>query len=553
MSAIETAPSVRTHYAALRLEPMTRSAGGALRVKGTAVVYNSPTPAGNLPWRETILPGAFREALAEADLLLLVGHDRNRPLARQSAGNLRVRDTASGLEFEADLVDTTDGRDTWALLSAGVVKGCSFAFVPDPFGERWFSKDGEEWCEISRVKELRELTLTADPCYPQTSAEARSSQALEAIRHKLRVQERSAYGPDSEYSWFRDLVTVREAARLTERLERQGVRRHVPGHLIEQGIPDRVHGGLEQARKRLASVQQRDVGTGALTGMADTATLVPEFIAATFQTASRAAGTLTAALPREELPPGFVVPAGYVANVTVTTPAGAGVQASENTAVASQDPAGTTTTLKPATIAGRFTISRQLLDRGTSVDVLLARELGAAAGATLETQVVNGSGASGQLLGLLNTAAAISVSYTDASPSAAELWTVLLQARSKIATQAGELPTLLAGHPRRYSWLLAALDASNAWARLDPPLQVVETLGMPTTLGGGSNEDALLALSPRGAMLLDRPTQFILDEESPTGKLAVQLAAWHLACLVTPEPKGVAVIGGTGLAAPSGF
>ena len=247
-------------HAALKVVATTQDlAAIAQAVGGNRVEAISLTPGTRDPHYAEAKPGMIRQ-VHQADLLLLVGHDRNRPLARQSAGNLRVRDTASGLEFEADLVDTTDGRDTWALLSAGVVKGCSFAFVPDPFGERWFSKDGEEWCEISRVKELRELTLTADPCYPQTSAEARSSQALEAIRHKLRVQERSAYGPDSEYSWFRDLVTVREAARLTERLERQGVRRHVPGHLIEQGIPDRVHGGLEQARKRLASVQQRDVG-----------------------------------------------------------------------------------------------------------------------------------------------------------------------------------------------------------------------------------------------------------------------------------------------------
>lgn len=544
-----------TRTADLILEPLVRKSGKP-KLRGYAAVFNSPSE--NLGFREILLPGCFKAAMSRSDFdpLLYFGHDSNKPLARKSAGNLRVWEDSKGLGFEAELPDTSLARDAMELVRSGIVRQMSFGFVPDPQAEKWSREGGEDWVRVSSVEQLVECSLVTFPAYTQTGVEeARSSSALEAIRRRraeIRVQERDAYGPDSEHSWFRDLATVAEASRYTEGLIRSGVVRVAPGSLVDNSMPDRVHGGLDEARARLLTVSSRDIGTGALSGFADTATGVPTFIAATFQTAARASGSLAAALPHEELPPGFIVPASFVAAATITTGSTADVQATETSAVSNTDPAATTTALKPATIAGRFTVSRQLLDRSIGVDMLLARELGAAIGSSRDTEVANGSGAAGRLLGLLNTASIVAVTYVDGTPTQAELWPVLMQLRSKVATQGGEPPTLLAVHPRRRSWLMAALDTANAWAELDPPFEIVESPAIPVTLGGGT-EDAILMLAPRGAMLLDRPARFELDEESPSGKLAVQFVSWQFASLVSPQPKQIGVITGTGLAAPAGY
>ena len=52
--------------------------------------------------------------------------------------------------------------------------------------------------EVTAVAELRELTITADPVYTDTTAEARSV-ALDAIRRRrarITVSARAVYGPE---------------------------------------------------------------------------------------------------------------------------------------------------------------------------------------------------------------------------------------------------------------------------------------------------------------------------------------------------------------------
>lgn len=559
-------PGLRRREARLELRPAKRSADGALRVAGTAIVYNEPSPPGNLPFREVIRPGAFRAALADpaTDLLLLLGHDVNRPLARVSAGNLKIRDTSRGLAFEADLVNTTDGRDAYELLRSGVVKGCSFAFIPDQRGEHWEFRDGEEWCEITNVRRLLELTITANPVYTQTDADARS--ISEAIRRRrIEVREPGPYGPGSEQSWFADLALVSEAAKRREELMREGVFRvteWASPESLESFVPlartstaNRLgRGGVAAALERLRKVPaKRDIGTGALAGQVNTSAGVPQFIADTFATAARGRSLLADSLPQAELPPGFVVPATFAQSEEVTTGAATAVQATENAAPTSSNPDGTETALKPATIAGQFTISRQLLERGTDVDAYLARELGASLGLTREQQVVNGSGAAGQLTGLLNVTGALSVVYTDATPTQAELWGPIMQARGQVSTQSGEVPTLLACDPGRRSWLLAGLDSSSAYAGLDPPLSVVESLGIPTNLGAGTNEDRVLVLARELLVLLTRPVLIEQAFNASFSPQSVTFWAWQFAALVARRTKAVGTISGTGLILPAGY
>ena len=69
------------------------------------------------------------------------------------------------------------------------------------------------------------------------------------------------------------------------------------------------------------------------------------------------------------------------------------------------------------TIASGQQISRQAIERGTGVDALIAADMMGAVATTLDDQILNGSGSSGQILGIRNVSGINSVTYTDGSPT----------------------------------------------------------------------------------------------------------------------------------------
>jgi HK97 family phage prohead protease len=157
-----------------------QSENGGKTVAGYAAVFNSPTDIGGM-WTEVVQPGAFTDTLAnDQDVLALYSHELERLLGRESAGTLRLKQDDKGLAVEIDLPDTSDGRDVGVLIQRGDLKGMSFGF----------SVTKQEWDEtVTPPKrtimavELYEVTITADPAYPDTEigmaelAEARSKRA----------------------------------------------------------------------------------------------------------------------------------------------------------------------------------------------------------------------------------------------------------------------------------------------------------------------------------------------------------------------------------------
>lgn len=133
---------------------------------GYAAVFNSPSEP--LPFTETIAPGAFRRTLkSEREIRMFVNHDSGQPLATTRNGSLRLSEDARGLRVEADLPDTTAGRDLSTLIESGVVHSMSFGFsVP---------RGGDSFSDNGQTRELRELILhevsvvTGFPAYPATS------------------------------------------------------------------------------------------------------------------------------------------------------------------------------------------------------------------------------------------------------------------------------------------------------------------------------------------------------------------------------------------------
>lgn len=142
---------------------------------GLAAAFNSPSLP--LPFIERIAPGAFSRSLrSRNEIKLFVNHDTSRVLASKRAGTLRLWESDRGLEVEADLPDTTDGRDMAVLLKRGDVDSMSFGFSVPRGGDSW-SDDGQE-------RELREVRLhevsvvTGFPAYEATTATVRSLDGL---------------------------------------------------------------------------------------------------------------------------------------------------------------------------------------------------------------------------------------------------------------------------------------------------------------------------------------------------------------------------------------
>ncbi|MEZ5165699.1 MAG: phage major capsid protein [Acidimicrobiales bacterium] len=185
--------------------------------------------------------------------------------------------------------------------------------------------------------------------------------------------------------------------------------------------------------------------------------VIPAYLVDEAALYARAGAPLLQALRHVPLPP-----SGMTVNLgRVTTPTLAGVQASENTAPTSQDMVVTAYNPPVVTITGKHTLSRQSVDRGEIVDEIVVQDLFGSYYQVLDTQLISGSGASGQHLGLLNVSGVDAVTYTDAPPTAAELYPKLADAAQQIATNRKLPMDLWVLHSRRWGFLSAAVDSQG--------------------------------------------------------------------------------------------
>jgi HK97 family phage prohead protease len=170
-------------------------AGDGMSFSGYAAVFNSDSEP--LPFIERIAPGAFKRSLkSKNNIRMYLNHDSSMLLATTRAKTLRLMEDERGLKVEADLPDTTIGRDLSTLIQRGDVDSMSFGFSVPARGDSW-SDDG-------MVRELKEVRLyevsvvTGFPAYQATSASVRSLDQL---------AERTAADVDK----LADAITVLEA------------------------------------------------------------------------------------------------------------------------------------------------------------------------------------------------------------------------------------------------------------------------------------------------------------------------------------------------------
>lgn len=138
-------------------------------VTGYAMRYGEPSLP--LPFIERFEAGAFTRSLkSRNDIRLYVNHDDTKILASRRAGTLRLEDRAEGLWIEADLPDTTDGRDIRTLMGRGDVHEQSIGF--SAVRDAWSGDRTER--TVREAKLYDSSIVTGIAAYPSTSASIRN-------------------------------------------------------------------------------------------------------------------------------------------------------------------------------------------------------------------------------------------------------------------------------------------------------------------------------------------------------------------------------------------
>ena len=262
----------------------------------------------------------------------------------------------------------------------------------------------------------------------------------------------------------------------------------------------------------------------------------------------------------------------------ITTGASAAAQ-TENGAVSETDIDDTSLVCDVKTIASGQQVSRQAIERGSGVDTLIAADMAGAMAVTLEDQILNGSGAGVNLLGLTNVSGTNSISYTDGSPTVSEFWPKLQDAIQQVNSNRFLGADLIIMHPRRLGWLNSGLDTTGRPIILpqsNVPQNAMGTgpaagygntgghiAGIPivtsgkvtTSSGSGGNEDEVYVVRRSDLLLFEDPGQpaFIRMEETAGMSLTLSYVsyAYYAAAMGSRYPTGVSVVSGTGLVAPS--
>jgi HK97 family phage major capsid protein len=320
------------------------------------------------------------------------------------------------------------------------------------------------------------------------------------------------------------------------------------------------------AKDRLArhmneeKIERRDVTSANFAGL-----VVPQFLTDLAAPFARA-GRPTADIARKHQLPD----AGLVISISKVTTGSSVAEQTEGAAVSETNMDDTKLDINVKTFAGQQNVSRQALERGTGIDSLVMADLVSAYHTSLDNAVVLEAYGS----------AGTQVTYTDASPSVAELYPKILDAVQQIQTSFFGGPNVLVMHPRRLAFILAAVDSTNrplAVPTAQGPqnnfaagsgsvvygnsgytiagLPVVTDANIPTNIGVGTNEDVILVGNTQELHLWEQGAgePMMLRFEQPKGaELDVQMIVYGYAAFTANRyPKAWAYLTGTGLITPT--
>jgi HK97 family phage major capsid protein len=307
-------------------------------------------------------------------------------------------------------------------------------------------------------------------------------------------------------------------------------------------------------------VERRDVTSANFAGL-----VVPQFLTELAAPLARAGRPVADIARKHQLPN-----AGLTLSISrVTTGSSTAVQ-SEGSAVSETNMDDTKLDITVQTIAGQQTVSRQALERGTGVDALVMNDLIFSYHTSLDASVVTS----------LTNAVTQVITFTDASPTVAELYPKLLDGVQRIQTNFFAGPNVIIMHPRRLAFILAALDNSNRPLAVPSMngamnaisvgdgsvvygnsgysiagLPVVTDANVTTTNGAGSNEDVIIIANTQELHLWEEgngaPMYLRFDQPKAAELDVLAVVYGYSAFTAARYPNAASLIGGTGLVTPT--
>ncbi len=312
-------------------------------------------------------------------------------------------------------------------------------------------------------------------------------------------------------------------------------------------------------------VERRDVTSANFAGL-----VVPQFLTNLAAPFARAGRPFLDAARKHVLPD-----AGLVISISKVTTGSATAVQTEGAAVQETNMDDTKLDVNIVTVAGQQNVSRQALERGTNIDSLVMADLVSAYHTNLDSLFVTTSATS-----LTNTITQV-VTYTDASPTVAELYPKIVDCIQRIQTTFFAGPNFILMHPRRLAFILAAVDTQNRPLAVPVPnfngqpafasgngapvygnsgytmlgLPIITDANVITTNGTGTNEDVIIVGNTQEAHLWEQGggDPMMLRFEQPKGaELDVQMVVYgYSAFTANRYPNAFALVGGTGLITPT--
>lgn len=286
------------------------------------------------------------------------------------------------------------------------------------------------------------------------------------------------------------------------------------------------------------------------------------------------AGRVTANLCRSMALPGGT---DSVNIPKISTGTATAIQTADNAAVTETDLADTSVQASVRTLAGQQDISLQALEQSPlSFDQIILADLAGDHATKLDQQVISGTNSSGQVLGIRSISSVDTTAYTDGSPTVAELYPKLADSWNQINTTRYLPPEVIVMHPRRWAWIMAALDSSGrpfavfqpqgpqnapfiagannaeGFVGTSPFGPIYVDPNIPTNLGAGTNEDVIIFTRPSELYLWEGPVRTRVLTEVLSGNLTVRIQLYsYLAFMPHRRPESTSLVGGTGCVAPT--
>lgn len=389
----------------------------------------------------------------------------------------------------------------------------------------------------------REVHPAGGPTATSTGTEQRATGSTVRVG-----QEPRTFRADNDPKGVRFLSEVAATA-ITGRWS-DDLARHMAEERVERGA-------------QVEAVTSRAAGTGAFAGL-----VVPQYLVDMVAPHAKGGRPFADACRHHDLPE-----SGMTVNISkITTGTSVDIQ-TEGAGVSETDIDDTLLSPAVQTNAGQQTLSRQAVERGSGVDDTTIDDLFRAYSTRLDSTLLNQA-----TNGLTNVATAIS--YTDATPTAAELYPKLLAGPAGVEAalldqQIGD--TIAVMHSRRWYWLQSQLTSTwpmfgqpgsssqqagvNYGERYGSGFRGVLPSGVPcivdnniaTNLGAGTNEDEIYFVSQPEAHLWEDPSapMLIRAEQTKAANLQILLVVYGYFAYTFARRTHAQKVNGTGLITPT--